>query len=104
MTPGALEVVDKISQLLVYSNSGSGYNGSIKSSKDCKMNWNKQGEKITAMYQGQRVSGTVESSRVKYGAGKVQHLLILDQPIQVRWRTEPTDRLLINEDEMVDIV
>ena len=64
------------------------------------MSWNKEGEQITAMYQGQRVSGTVESSRVKYGAGKVEHLLILDQPIQLRWRTESTDRLLIDEDEV----
>ena len=64
------------------------------------MSWNKEGKQITATYQGQRVSGTVESSRVKYGAGKVEHLLILDWPIQLRWRTEPTDRLLIDEDEV----
>ena len=64
------------------------------------MSWNKEGEKITAMYQGQQVTGTVESSRIKYGAGQVEHLLILDQPIQLRWRTEPTDRLLIDEDEV----
>jgi hypothetical protein len=64
------------------------------------MGWNKEGEQITAVYQGQQVTGTVESSRVKYGAGKVEHLLILDRPIQLRWRTEPTDRLLIDEDEI----
>ena len=63
------------------------------------MSWNKEGEKITATYQGQRVSGTVESSRVKYG-GKVQHLVLLEKPVQLRWRTEPTDRLLIDEDEV----
>jgi hypothetical protein len=68
--------------------------------KEQAMGWNKEGEQITAMYQGQQVTGTVESSRVKYGAGKVEHLLILDRPIQLRWRTEPTDRLLINEDEV----
>ena len=44
------------------------------------MSWNKEGKQITATYQGQQVTGTVESSRVKYGAGKVEHLLILDQP------------------------
>ena len=64
------------------------------------MSWNKEGKQITATYQGQRVAGTVESSRVTYGAGKVEHLLILDRPIQLRWRTEPTDRLLIDEDEV----
>jgi len=63
------------------------------------MSWNKEGKQITAMYQGQRVTGTVESSRVKYG-GKVEHLLILDRPIQLRWRSEPADRLLIDEDEV----
>ena len=64
------------------------------------MSWNKEGQQITAMYQGQQVTGTVESSRVKYG-GKVQHLLILDKPIQLRWRTEPTDSLLIDEDKVL---
>ena len=64
------------------------------------MGWNKEGEQITAVYQGQQVTGTVESSRVKYG-GKVQHLLILEKPIQLRWRAEPTDRLLIDEDKVM---
>ena len=64
------------------------------------MNWNKEGEQITALYQGQQVTGTVESSRVKYG-GKVEHLLILEKPIQLRWRAEPTDRLLIDEDKVL---
>jgi hypothetical protein len=62
--------------------------------------WNKEGKTITAMYQGQQVTGTVELSRVKYG-GKVEHTLLLDKPIQLRWRTEPTDRLLIDEDKVV---
>ena len=63
------------------------------------MSWNKEGKQITAMYHSQQVTGTVESSRVKYG-GKVEHLLILEKPIQLRWRAEPTDRLLIDEDEV----
>ena len=64
------------------------------------MSWNKEGEQITALYQGQQVTGTVELSRVKYG-GKVQHTLLLDKPVQLRWRTEPTDRLLIDEDKVM---
>jgi len=67
--------------------------------KEQAMSWNKEGKQITATYQGQQVTGTVESSRVKYG-GKVEHLLILDRPIQLRWRSEPADRLLIDEDEV----
>ena len=64
------------------------------------MAWNKEGQQITALYQGQQVTGTVEASRVKYG-GQIQHLVLLEKPIQLRWRTEPTDRLLINEDKVV---
>ena len=72
----------------------------MDNAKGSKMSWNKEGQQITAMYQGQQVTGTVESSRLKYG-GKVQHLLILDKPIQLRWRTEPTDSLLIDEDKVL---
>ena len=72
----------------------------MRSENESKMSWNKEGQQITAMYQGQQVTGTVESSRLKYG-GKVQHLLILDKPIQLRWRTEPTDSLLIDEDKVL---
>ena len=62
--------------------------------------WNKEGKTVTAMYQGQQVTGTVELSRVKYG-GKVQHTLILDKPVQLRWRTEPTNCLLIDDDKVL---
>jgi hypothetical protein len=64
------------------------------------MSWDKQGQQIKALYQGQQVQGVVESSRVKYG-GAVQHLVLLDKPIQLRWRTEPTDRLLIDHKELI---
>ena len=72
----------------------------MDNAKGNTMNWNKEGEQITALYQGQQVTGTVESSRVKYG-GKVEHLLILEKPIQLRWRAEPTDCLLIDEDKVL---
>lgn len=65
------------------------------------MSWNKEGQLITAMYQGQRVQGTVESSRVKYG-GAVQHLVMLDKPILLAWRSEHTDRLLIDDKELIE--
>ena len=64
------------------------------------MSWNKEGHQITATYNGLTVQGTVESSRVKYG-GKVQHLLILQEPLYLIWRNEVADRLLIDEDEVV---
>jgi hypothetical protein len=64
------------------------------------MSWDKQGQHITAMYQGHRVSGTVDTSRVKYG-GSVQHLVLLDNPILLAWRSEHTDRLLIDHNELI---
>jgi hypothetical protein len=69
--------------------------------KERDMSWNKEGLQIVGMYHGQRVQGTVETSRVKYGGG-VQHLVILDEPVQLRWRTEPTDRLLIDDNELIE--
>lgn len=65
-------------------------------------NWIKDGEQITANYLGEQVTGTVESSRVKYG-GKVQYTVNLDKPVQFRWRSESTNRVLINNDEIVAI-
>lgn len=63
------------------------------------MGWIKDGEQIVADYMGTKVSGVVESSRVKYG-GKVQYTVNLDKPIQLRWRSEPTTRVLIDNDKI----
>ena len=62
--------------------------------------WIKDGKKIVANYLGEQVQGTVESSRVKYG-GKVQYTVKLDQPVQFRWRSEPSTQVLIDNDEIV---
>lgn len=64
------------------------------------MGWIKDGEQITANYCGQTVTGTVESSRVKYG-GRVQYTVNLDSPVLFRWRSEPTTRVLIDDSELV---
>ena len=64
------------------------------------MGWIKDGEQIVARYMGHTVIGTVESSRVKYG-GEVQYTVNLSSPVQFRWRTEPTNRVLINHSELV---
>jgi hypothetical protein len=63
-------------------------------------NWIKDGKTIVANYLGQQVHGTVESSRVKYG-GKVQYNVKLGQPVQFRWRSEPSIQVLIDNDEIV---
>lgn len=58
--------------------------------------WDLEGLRIEAKYMGEYpVTGRVESSRVKYG-GEVQHTVVLDKPIEFRWRTEPAERLLVD--------
>lgn len=62
--------------------------------------WIRDGERIQARYMGTLVSGLVESSRVKYG-GVVQYTVKLDSPVQLRWRTEARDRVLVDENEVL---
>ena len=64
------------------------------------MGWIKDGDRITAQYMGQRITGTVVESRVKYG-GEVQYTVDLDSPVQLRWRTEPTTRVLVDRPEII---
>jgi hypothetical protein len=63
------------------------------------MGWCKDGSTIRGEYCGELVVGVVEESRVKYG-GKVQYRVRLDEPIQLRWRTEPTYVVLLDEDNV----
>lgn len=66
--------------------------------------WIREGQHIQAAYLAEYiVTGTVLESRVKYG-GKVQHTLRLDQPLSLRWRSEPTDRLLIDEEHIQEVL
>jgi hypothetical protein len=47
------------------------------------MSWQREGQRVQARYLDQfAVSGVVEESRVAYG-GRVKHMVILDQPIEV---------------------
>ena len=64
------------------------------------MSWVKDGERIVAEYLGTKVTGVVMNSRVKYG-GKVQYTVQLDEPVTFRWRTEPSETVLIDCDELV---
>lgn len=60
--------------------------------------WNREGEKVAFVYLGAyTVTGTVTESRVKYG-GKVQHTVLLDQPVQVFGRT--AEVLLLDESDL----
>lgn len=64
------------------------------------MSWILDGSRIKAKYLGEPVAGVVIDSRVKYG-GKVQYTVELDQPVMFRWRSEPTNRVLVDSDELV---
>ena len=65
------------------------------------MSWILDGQKVKAKYLGETVTGVVVDSRVKYG-GKVQYTVELDSPVQFRWRSEPTDRVLVDHDELLE--
>ena len=65
------------------------------------MSWVLDGQKVKAKYLGETVTGVVVDSRVKYG-GKVQYTVELDSPVQFRWRSEPTDRVLVDRDELLE--
>ena len=64
------------------------------------MNRIQDGERIRANRLGHIVTGTVESSRVAH-AGKLQYTVNLDQPVQYRWRSEPTTRVLVYQEEIL---
>lgn len=64
------------------------------------MGWIKDGERIQAQYLGEQVEGVVIESRVKYG-GSVQYTVELCKPVQFRWRTEPTTRVLIDQGQIL---
>ena len=58
------------------------------------MDWNLEGRRINGLYMGLfPFTGTVESSRVKYG-GQIQHTILVDQPFKVNGWTR--DRILVD--------
>lgn len=60
--------------------------------------WNLEGLCIEAKYLDEfLVSGKVESSRVAYG-GKVKHTVVLNEPLVMRWRSEPAERLIVDHE------
>lgn len=64
-----------------------------------QQSWILDGEKVSGLYYGNAFSGVVRESRVKYG-GSVQYTVDLDQPIQLRWRSEPKSVILVDAIEI----
>lgn len=64
------------------------------------MAWIKDGKRVKARYLGsENVTGVVVESRVRYG-GKVCYTVNLDAPVQFRWRSEPTNVVIVDENEI----
>jgi hypothetical protein len=62
------------------------------------MKWDLTGERINGLYMGLfPYTGTVESSRVKYG-GDVQHTVVVDEPFKVYG--EVRERILVSVTEV----
>jgi hypothetical protein len=61
----------------------------------------KDGVRVIGLCQGQAVIGTVESSRLYGGSGKrIVYTVKLEEPIELRWRTEPVDTVLLGKHEI----
>ena len=62
------------------------------------MKWDLTGERINGLYMGLfPYTGTVESSRVKYG-GEVQHTVVVDEPFKVYGAVR--ERILVSVTEI----
>ena len=61
--------------------------------------WNLEGLTVTGKYMDHEVTGKVELSRVAYG-GRVKHTVVLDEPIQLPWRSELTERVILDMAEV----
>lgn len=67
-----------------------------------QQNWIRDGERVTGQYYNKPFSGVVRESRVKYG-GRVQYTVDLDTPIQLPWRNEPKDVILVDSEELQSV-
>jgi hypothetical protein len=68
------------------------------------MTWILEGKRVRATYLvDMPLTGVVLESRVKYG-GAVQHRIKLDVPLAMRWRTEPADILLVDDDKIMEVL
>ncbi len=63
------------------------------------MGWIKDGEQVAGKYFDQVFEGVVLESRVKYG-GRVQYTVELHNPITLRWRNDPVDRVLVESKDL----
>jgi hypothetical protein len=62
--------------------------------------WIKDGKRVQARYLGSEpVQGLIVESRVRYG-GKVCYTVVLDQPTQFPWRSDPATVVIVDQTEI----
>lgn len=61
--------------------------------------WDLTGKRVKAQVAGETRTGTVESSRIKYG-GRIQHTVILDEPVVYRWRSQDQRVVLVAHEQV----
>ena len=64
--------------------------------------WNYEGMQVFGDYLGFSVSGIVELSRVAYG-GEVKHYVVLTEEIQLPWRSDLTDRVILSMKDITQV-
>jgi len=62
----------------------------------------KDGVRVIGLFQGQAVIGKVLSSRLHGNTGntRIVYTVKLDEPIELRWRNEPVDTVLLGKHEI----
>lgn len=61
--------------------------------------WNYEGMRVSGNYLGFPVTGVVTLSRAVYGKG-VKHYVTLDEVVQLPWRTDKTDCVVLLMEEV----
>jgi hypothetical protein len=65
--------------------------------------WNYEGLRVSGDYLGFPVTGVVNLSRVAFG-GDVHHTVVLDEQLQLPWRNELTDCVILSMKEITRVM
>lgn len=61
------------------------------------------GDRVEGLYMGEvSVTGTVEDWRVRYQ--DVIYYVLLDTPVKMRYRSVPTERVILERSEIMQVV
>jgi|VirMetMinimDraft_7_1064189.scaffolds.fasta_scaffold96534_3 hypothetical protein len=65
--------------------------------------WNYEGLRVSGDYLGFPVTGVVNLSRVAFG-GDIKHTVVLDEQLQLPWRNELTDCVILSMKEITRVM